>query len=106
MVNYTIHNTMFLCHLYHRTADKRILVKLAFVIDYSCSLGRAKMFSSRQGQLRHAGIYAMLQWLAGGQVCLSLPLDHVSWRKNVLNVPASFCIQDLPSSCDLHIFVL
>ena len=63
------------------------------------------MLSSGQGQLRHAGIHAMLQWLAGGQVCISLPLDDVSWGKNVLNVPAPFCIQDFPSSCDLHIFV-
>ena len=84
MVNYTLHNTMFLYLLYHRTAHKRILAKLAFaIIDYGCSLGRAKMLSSGQGQLRHAGIYAMLQWLAVGQVCLSVPLDDVSWRKNV-----------------------
>ena len=62
------------------------------------------MLSSGQGQLRHAGIYAMLQWLAGGQVCLSVPLDDVSWRKNVLNVPALFCFQEFPSSCKSLVF--
>ena len=49
VVNYTLHNTMFLYLLYHRTAHKRILAKLAFaIIDYGCSLGRAKMWSSGQ----------------------------------------------------------
>ena len=37
------------------------------------------MLSSGQGQLRHAGIYAMLQWLAGGQVCLSPGVYLCPW---------------------------
>lgn len=106
VVNCTLHNTMFLYHLYHRTAHKRILAKLAFAIDYGCSLGRAKMWSSRQGQVKtcwhlcHAAV-AYSRWTG---LFKSLPLDDVSWRKNVLNVPALFCFQEFSSSCDLHIF--
>lgn len=106
VVNYTLHNTMFLYHLYHRTAHKRILAKLAFVIDYGCSLGGAKMWSSGQGQVKtcwhlcHAALAS--QWTG---LFKSLPLDDASQRKNVLNVPVSFCFQEFPSSCDLHIFV-
>ena len=106
VVNCTLHNTMFLYHLYHRTAHKRILAKLAFAIDYGCSLGSAKMWSSGQGQVKtcwhlcHAAV-AYSRWTG---LFKSLPLYDVSWRKNVLNVPALFCFQEFSSSCDLHIF--
>ena len=82
---------------------KGFLAKLAFVIDYGCSLGRAKMWSGGQGQVKtcwHLCHAVVTGWWIG----LSLRLDDVSWRKNVLNVPALFCFQEFPSSCDLHIF--
>lgn len=87
MVNYTLHNTMFLCHLYRRTTHKRILAKLAFAIDYGYSLGRAKMWSSGHGQVKtcwHLCHAAAASWWTG--LFKSLPLDDVSWRKNVLKL--------------------
>ena len=56
----------FLCHLYLRTACKRIVEKPAFQLTRVTHLARQKCGPAGKNRSGHAGIYAMLQQLAGG----------------------------------------
>jgi len=64
----------FLCHLYLRTACKRIVGKPAFQLTRVINSARQNCGLAVKDRSGHAGIYAMLQRLAGGYVFLYPPL--------------------------------